>query len=279
MTVDKKLRALFGLKFNPFDADVPAASLHVTPALEHFCRRMERLAGEGGFALVSGDPGTGKSASLRILVDRLAGVRDVSVGALTRPQASMADFYRELGHLFGVALTPHNRWAGAKTLREKWRAHVESALTRPVLVIDEAQEAMTKVLSELRLLASADFDSQSILTIVLAGDARLSERLRTAELLPLGSRVRARLHLEYASPAELRECLTHLLKEAGNAKLMTPPLQIALCEHAAGNRRALMNIANELLDVALERELKQLDEGLYLETFASEPSSKKRRRT
>jgi type II secretory pathway predicted ATPase ExeA len=276
--VDKKLRALFDLKFNPFDADVPAASLHVTAATDLFCRRMERLAGEGGFVLVSGDPGTGKSAVLRLLVDRLAGVRDVRVGALTRPQASMADFYRELGHLFAVPLAPHNRWAGAKTLREKWSAHIETALTRPVLLMDEAQEARTAVLSELRLLASAELDSQSILTVVLAGDARLTERLRTPELLPLGSRIRARLHLEYASPQELHDCLAHVLKEAGNAKLMTPALLTTLCDHAAGNRRALMNLANELLDAALERELKQLDEGLYLETFASDAGSKKRRR-
>ena len=277
--MDKKLRALFGLKFNPFDPDVPASSLHVPPATDLFCRRMERLAGEGGFALVSGDPGTGKSAVLRLLVDRLAGVRDVSVGTLTRPQASMADFYRELGHHFGVALTPHNRWAGANALREKWRAHADSALTRPVLIVDEAQETRTGVLAELRLLASAELDSQSILTVVLAGDARLTERLGTPELVPLASRIRARLHLEYASPGDLQDCLAHLLREAGNPKLMTPALVTALCEHAAGNRRALMNMANDLLDVALERELKQLDEGLYLETFACDAGSKKRRRT
>lgn len=276
--MDKKLRALFGLKFNPFDADVPAASLHATAATDVFCRRMERLAGEGGFALVSGDPGTGKSAVLRVLVDRLAPLRDVLVGALTRPQASMADFYREIGHLFGVPLAPHNRWAGANALRETWAAHIETALSRPVLVVDEAQEMRPAVLSELRLLASAELDSRSILTVVLAGDARLTERLRTPELLPLGSRIRARLHLEYASPGDLQDCLAHVLKEAGNAKLMTPALVTALCEHAAGNRRALMNMANALLDVALERELKQLDEGLYLETFASEAGSKKRRR-
>ena len=39
----------------------------------------------------------------------------------------MADFYRELGHLFGVALSPNNRWHSAKSLREKWHAHIEAS--------------------------------------------------------------------------------------------------------------------------------------------------------
>ena len=190
----------------------------------------------------------------------------------------MADFYRELGHLFGVALAPHNRWAGAKALREKWMAHVETALSRPVLVIDEAQETKTAVLSELRLLTSAELDSQSILTVVLAGDARLLERLRTPELLPLGSRIRARLHLDYASPKDLRECLTHLLKQAGGPKLMTPELVTTLADHAAGNYRVLTNMAGELLAAAARRELEQLDQGLFIDTFTPDASAAKKRR-
>jgi hypothetical protein len=47
------------------------------------------------------------------LAARLTRLRDLTLGVLTRPQASLADFYRELGHLFGVALSPHNRWAGS----------------------------------------------------------------------------------------------------------------------------------------------------------------------
>lgn len=56
-------------------------------------------------------------------------------------------------------------------------------------------EALTPALSELRILASKDLDARQLLTVVLAGDARLPERLRTAELLPLGSRIRRRLVL------------------------------------------------------------------------------------
>ena len=58
--------------------------------------------GEGGFALVTGAPGCGKSAALRILSASLATQRDVTVGMISRPQANIAGFYREIGELFGV---------------------------------------------------------------------------------------------------------------------------------------------------------------------------------
>jgi hypothetical protein len=54
--VNKKLLALYGLKWNPFTPGVPAEALHVTARLHSFCWRVAQLAGEGGFALVTGAP-------------------------------------------------------------------------------------------------------------------------------------------------------------------------------------------------------------------------------
>jgi type II secretory pathway predicted ATPase ExeA len=269
--MNKKLLSLFGLKWNPFAPDVPAEALLVTPRVESFCWRVENLAREGGYALVTGDPGLGKSVALRILVERLSAVRDVRVGILSRPQAGLADFYRELGDLFSVELQPHNRWNGSKLLRGKWQGHIDAALFRPVLVIDEAQEMLSTVLNELRLLCSARLDSHLLLTAVIAGDRRLLDKLKSDELLPLESRMRVRLALERATPSELEECLRHALVKAGAPKLMTTELMSTLCEHAAGNFRALMTMAGELLAAAAQRELKQLDEKLYLELYAVPP--------
>jgi type II secretory pathway predicted ATPase ExeA len=275
--MNKKLLALYSLKFNPFLPDLPVSALFLPPAMESFCWRMQNQVGQGGFAMVSGEPGTGKSAALRVLADRLGALRDVHVCVLTRPQASVADFYRELGDLFQVALSPHNRWTGAKALRDKWQAHIEASLYRPVLIVDEAQEMQTASLCELRLLSSTNLDSRSILSVVLAGDSRLTDRLHHTDLLPIASRIRTRLRTEPASQGQLSECLAHLLDKAGNPRLMTPQLQTALCEHAAGNLRLLMNMANELLDAAVRREVDQIDEKLFFETFEINTAARRRK--
>lgn len=269
--MSKRLLGLYGIKYNPFSQDVPASALLVTPAVENFCWRIEHQIGEGGFALISGEPGTGKSAVLRILADRLGRLRDASVGILSRPQASVGDFYRELGDLFGVTLTASNRWGGAKALRQKWQAFSESTLSRPVLLVDEAQAMSPAALCELRLLSSAELDSRSLLTVVLAGDDRLVHKLQTDDLLPLASRIRCRLRCESAEPAQLKECLANHLKKAGNPRLLPATLIDTLAEHSAGNYRVLMNMANDLLSVALQRELEQIDEKLFLEVFAINP--------
>jgi type II secretory pathway predicted ATPase ExeA len=271
-------KPLFGLKWNPFTPDVPVEGLSITPRVEQFCWRVENLTQAGGFALVSGEPGLGKSVALRLLVDRLSRERDLTVGVLTRPQSGVADFYRELGELFEVQLSPHNRWAGAKVLRERWQTHIDAALMRAVLIVDEAQEMQSLVLNELRLLAAADLDSRSLLTVVLAGDSRLTDRFKGQELLPLGTRIRVRLALEPANPKELVDCLEHAIAQAGNSNLMTHELVVTLAEHAAGNYRILMTMANELLDAAVQRKLKQLDDKLYLEVFAApRPRSQRKR--
>lgn len=271
--MNKKLLSLYGLKWNPFAPQVPAEALYVGARLDSFCWRVEQLLGEGGFALVTGLAGLGKSVSLRVLAERLSGLRDVQVGVLSRPQAGLADFYRELGELFGVQLHPHNRWGGAKVLRERWQAHIDASLSRPALIVDEAQEMQLAVLSELRLLCSARLDSHLLLTVVLAGDQRLLERFRSEELLPLGSRMRVRLALDRATPEELRELLQHALAKAGAPKLMGSEVLATLCDHAQGNARALMNMAGELLALAAQREARHIDEQLFFETFAAPPAA------
>lgn len=265
MPSNKKLLSVYGLKWNPFLPEVPVEGLYRTPQLESFGWRVENLILDGGVAVVAGDPGMGKSVALRLMDDRFSRIKEITVTCLDRPQSGIGDFYREMGECFGVELRASNRWGGHKALREKWRRHIETTLFRPVLLIDEAQEVRTEVLSELRLLVSEKYDSRRLLTVVLAGDSRLKERMEKPELAPLRSRVRSRLDLEPMSTDELMKLLNHALESAGNKQLITSGLKTALVEHAAGNPRVMMQTADELLCRALAEERPHLDEKLFFE--------------
>lgn len=89
-----KLQSLYGLKFHPFRPDVPIEALYTTPAVDSFLRRLELGIADGGFVMISGDPGTGKSAILRMMHKRLSALPDVMVGAIEHPQSRTMDFYR-----------------------------------------------------------------------------------------------------------------------------------------------------------------------------------------
>jgi general secretion pathway protein A len=272
--MSNRLQALYGLKWNPFSPELPLEALYVPPKVENFCWRIENAhVREGGFAMVHGDPGT---VVMRLLAERLERLTDLTVVSINHPQSNLADFYREMGDIFGIELKPHNRWGGFKTLRDRWFGHLESTRRRPILLIDEAQEMSPAVLGELRLMASARFDSQPLLCVVLAGDSRLTDKLRRDELIPLGSRIRSRLATEKASPDELLACLDHLLGSAGAPQLMTAQLRHTLCEHALGNYRVLTTLAAELLATASRRDLPHLDEKLYFDVFASSAPSTRR---
>lgn len=262
------IRSLYGLKYNPFLPDVPPENLFAIPGTERFILRMQTMAAQGGFAMVTGEPGLGKSKTLQQIAYRLERTPDLTVGVMQRPQSKLGDFYREMGELFNVGLTPANRYGGFKALRIRWKTHCQSTLLKPVLLIDEAQQVSAECLTELRLLQSHHFDSQSLLFTILCGDHRLPDRFRSAELLPLGSRIGPRLVLVPLSPEQLENYLKFALDQAGNGQLMTDELIKTLAAHSAKNLRLLNQMAAELLIAAAERNLPRMDESLFFEIFS-----------
>ena len=79
---NKKLLALYGLKWNPFLPDIPPEALWVPKEIDHFSYRVENLIMDGGFAMVCAEPGMGKSKTLQILTRKLASITDVVVGVM-----------------------------------------------------------------------------------------------------------------------------------------------------------------------------------------------------
>ncbi len=270
------IKSLYGLKYNPFLPNIPEEALYTLPGSEMFELRIRSMARQGGFALITGEPGLGKSKTLHKMACGLEKIPDLAVGVMQRPQSRLGDFYRELGELFNVALSPANRYGGFKTLRERWIHHCQSTLFKPVLLIDEAQHVSDECLTELRILQSHQFDSQNLLFTILCGDNRLPERFRSPELLPLGSRIGPRLVLEPLTPDQLQAYLHFALDQAGNSQLMSEELIRTLAGHAANNLRILNQMAAELLNTAAVKELPKIDEALFFQLFSPSRSRPKR---
>ena len=94
--MSRTLLQTYGLKFHPFRPDVPIEALQVTPTLDAFLRRVELSIADGGYVMITGEPGTGKSVALRLLKKRLDDISDVVVGINGERATSLADFYRKL---------------------------------------------------------------------------------------------------------------------------------------------------------------------------------------
>jgi type II secretory pathway predicted ATPase ExeA len=261
----KTLQALYGLKWNPFGTDKPLEGLQVLPKFERFCYRIEDLVLDGGYAACMGEPGLGKSTLLRLLQDRINKVPNVIVGELSRSQCSVGDFYRELADIFGVFIQVSNRYGGHKTLRQKWQGHIETTMLRPVLLIDEAQRMNDAVFEEIKSLASDRLDTKMLITIILAGDMRLAERLKSQTLKPIDSRLRYKLVLTPIENGELTAFLQNCLRLAGAPSLMTPELMNTLVDRSLGNFRTLMTLCNDCLVEAVRTEAQKIDEKLFFD--------------
>jgi type II secretory pathway predicted ATPase ExeA len=258
---------LIGLKWNPFTQEIPYDGIVIPEAINKYLWKIENLVMEGGFALVYGDPGTGKSILLRTIEEHLKSLREVKVGILSRPQSSLSDFYRELGSIYDIGFNSNNKFSGYRSLREKWHLHIESTLFRPVLIIDEAQEMLDATLSELRLLSSTKLDSQVVLSVILCGDKRLLDKFRSPSLLPLGSRIKIRIQTESLSKTDLTDQLDQVLTKAGNPTLMTKDLKKTLIDHSGGNWRVLTTMAGEILAETIAKEQSQMTEDIFFELY------------
>lgn len=82
------LSSQYGLSFHPFSSDIPIEAMTTGKQIDAFLFRVMQQLRDGGFVAVTGEPGTGKSAALRIVAHRLQALADTKVGIISRPQSS-----------------------------------------------------------------------------------------------------------------------------------------------------------------------------------------------
>ena len=211
----------FGLQQAPFSIAPDPRYLFMSErhreALAHL---LYGVGGEGGFVLLSGEIGAGKTTLCRCFLEQVPATCQVAY--IFNPRLTVDELLQTVCQEFGVAV-PAPVPGGlptAKACIDALNAHllaVHAQGRRCVLVIDEAQNLSPEVLEQLRLLTNLETTERKLLQIMLIGQPELRDMLARPGLEQLAQRVMARYHLGALGPAETSAYLAHRLAVAGRA--------------------------------------------------------------
>ncbi|MFZ6031428.1 MAG: ExeA family protein [Chloroflexota bacterium] len=240
-------RAFFGLKKQPFVADLDRDHILETPDLLATADRLAYATGLGAIALVTGDVGSGKSTALRWVTGRLH-PSSHRVLWVTATSGSILEFYRQLLAELDINTASSSRAVLTRLIKAQITDLVRAKKLQPLLIVDEASLLRLDVFAELHTITQFEGDSKPWLPVVLAGQNNLADNLLYRTAIPLASRIVTRSHFQAVDRQTMEDYIAHHLKIAG---LKHNPFEAAAITAIHQGAGGLFRKANNLARGAL----------------------------
>ncbi|MGL4475779.1 MAG: ExeA family protein, partial [Shewanella sp.] len=234
-------KAFFGLSDNPFSIAPNPAYLFLSErhseALVHLTYG---LGDSGGFALLTGEVGTGKTTVSRCLLGQLPENTDTAF--ILNPALT------ELELLATICDELHIDYQAQPTLKQltdlisRFLLNNHQQGRNTVLIIDEAQHLRASVLEQLRLLTNLETDTKKLLQVVLIGQPELQQLLKRQELRQLAQRITARYHLMPLNQQEVARYVQHRLEVAGRFQPLFSAKALVHLHQLSGGIPRLINL-------------------------------------
>ncbi len=207
----------FGLKREPFSLAPDPRYLFMSErhreALAHLLYGVD---GAGGFVLLTGEIGAGKTTVCRCFLEQTP--KRCNVAYIFNPKLTVIELLRSVCDEFRIPYEHHGPNATVKDYVDplnEFLLKTHAVGQNNVLIIDEAQNLSADVLEQLRLLTNLETTERKLLQIILIGQPELRDMLARPELEQLAQRVVARFHLEALTQAETSRYIRHRLAVAG----------------------------------------------------------------
>ncbi|MBA4395696.1 MAG: AAA family ATPase, partial [Desulfobacca sp.] len=207
-------RTFFGLTQEPFRSDLTLKEILLTPDLLEVGRRFEYTLRLGAIALVTGEIGSGKLTALRYFAAGLHPSEYQTI-YITATSGSILELYRLFLSELKIDRSSTSRAVMIHLIKKEILEMAQGKKLKPVLIIDEASLMRLDVFAELHTLTQFEQDSKPYLSLILAGQSNLIDKLSYRASLPLSSRIIARSHLPGVNRQEMADYLSHHLSIAG----------------------------------------------------------------
>ena len=238
---------------NYFGLTEPAFSIAVNPQYLYMSQQHKEALAHliygvkgGGFVLLSGEVGTGKTTIIRCLLEQLP--QDTDIAIVLNPMAKVVDMLFAICEELGVKVnssTPTLKQLTDALYRYLLDNHRKGRNT--VLLIDEAQLLPADSLEQIRLLTNLETTTQKLLQIILVGQPEINELLSNPRMRQLSQRITARFHLKPLSERETQSYIVHRLGVAGmpEGRNPFPPGIVKRIHGFTGGIPRLINIVCE----------------------------------
>jgi len=235
-------QSYFGLAEAPFSIAPDPRYLYMSErhqeALAHL---LYGVNGSGGFVLLTGEVGAGKTTVCRCLLEQIPESCDVAY--IFNPRQTVEELLATICAEFGIAVPPGN--TSVKVFVDCINTYLLDAHARgrhTVLVIDEAQNLSADVLEQMRLLTNLETSQRKLLQIILLGQSELAEMLARPELRQLAQRVIARYHLGPLAKREVADYVRHRLEVAGTQRKLFPDSLMGSLYRLSGGTPRVINV-------------------------------------
>ncbi len=243
----------WGFSKEPFEPDIPVPELYPLPGLAPFLERFDYAVAHRLATVITGEVGSGKSTSLRAAAARLNPAQYRVLPLIASP-GSLMELLRQICLALGDPPASSSLVKMLALLRSLL-AEIVGKHQVPVLLIDEAHLLRLDVFAQLHTLAQVDFDSRTLLPIVLSGQTTLIDQLLYHTSRPFASRIVGRSHMEALQREHMGEYLAHHLTIAGGKKELFAEEAVTAIHQSSGGllRRAGSLARGALLAAAQER--------------------------
>ncbi len=252
----------YGFTEKPFNLTPDPKYLYLSPRHTEAVAHLEFGRRErGGFILITGEVGTGKTTLARYFLGRLPA--NTATAVVLYPALSAVELLRSILDDFHVPVTGSTLKDHVDALH-RFLLEARSEGRDVVLLIDEAQDLAADVLEQVRLLSNLETDTEKLIQIVLMGQSELRQLLERTELRQLAQRVTARYHLEPLSQAEISEYVRHRLAVAGGeGKVAFTANALEAVHHlTAGIPRLVNSICDRALLAGFVKGLREINAGM-----------------